>query len=335
MSVIFSDGFDHYTTAIQKWTSGNGTISSTFGRNGNGIAPNTGLNKQVAASQEHATMTVGCAIKRGGGSGQVLIVFLSDSGVTTHLTIRVTGTGEIQAFRGTTAGTQLGSTVSAGTIPESVWKYIEVKAVLHDTTGSVEIRVDGNSTPVLSVTNQDTKNGGTKTVFDTVQLTFAVSSPNFDDVYVTNGAGSVNTGFLGDVKIETLFANGAGTTTGLTPSTGSNFQTVDETAPNTTDYSGSATNDLYDTYAFGNLATAAGTIFAVNIYAYAAKSDAGAKGGAIMIRSGGTDYEKTDNALATGFQYYNDIVETDPATSTAWTISNVNAAEFGWKVKAS
>lgn len=334
MSVIFSDGADHYTTFNQKWTSGTATINSGNGRNGNGIGPSTALTKQIRATDEHATFTLGTAVRRA-TSGQVIMGLLSDSGATTHITLQVSSTGEIRVFRGTTAGTQLGSTVSAGTIPEGVWKYIELKVTLNDSTGTVEVRVDGNTTPVLNLSSQDTKNAGTKTVFDTIQLSFGVAAPAFDDIYVTNGAGSVNTGFLGDIKIETLFANGAGTTTGLTPSTGSNFQTVDETPPNTTDYSGSATNDLYDTYAFGNLATSAGTIFAVNIYAYAAKSDAGAKGGAIMIRSGGTDYEKTDNALATGFQYYNDIVETDPATSTAWTISNVNAAEFGWKVKAS
>lgn len=342
MSIIFTDGFDYYTTLTQKWTAQSGvtpSISATAARTGGqGLLFSGGgspiVQKQVVASQEHATFIVGYALMRASANA-INTIFYSDSLATTHVTVQITTNGEIKVFRGTTGGTQLGSTTSVGTVPAGSFCYIEVKVTLHDSTGVVTVRVNGAQ--VFTITGADTKNGGTKTVLDGFGLGGSAGNNFFDDLVVMNGAGSTNNDFIGDVKIETRMPSGAGNTTQLTPSSAvANWTTVDETPANTTDYNGSATNDQYDTYAMQDLATAAGVVFAVVAYAYAAKSDAGAKGGAIVIRSGGTDYEKTDNALGTGFAYLPpEIMETDPATSAAWTIAGVNAMEPGFKVKAS
>jgi len=335
--LIFTDGFDMTTTATHKWTSVAGTYASaSAARTGSAGLIAVGNNsKQVAAADEHATFILGFACQRALSGSVAEWRFLSDSLATTHITVQLDSSGQLKVFRGTTAGTQLGSTVSAGTIPVGTWVYVEIKVVLNDSTGSVVIKVNGAQ--VFSITGADTKNAGTKTVLDGFLLNGAGSNMLIDDLYLCNGAGATNNDFLGDVKVETLFPNGNGTTSQLTGSDGNstdNYLLVDETAPNTSDYNGSATNDQYDTYAMSNLVTASGTVVGLIAYAYAAKSDAGAKGGAIMVRSGGTDYEKTDNALGTGYQYYREILESDPAGGS-WSISSVNSLEAGWKVKAS
>lgn len=335
MSLIFTDGFDHTNVGTHKWTSIGGTYASgSAARTGSAGLIATGSNtKQVAASDEHATFVLGFALQRTASGATAEWRFLSDSLATTHITVQLDSSGQLKVFRGTIAGTQLGSTVSAGTIPVGAWVYVEIRVTLSDSTGAVAIYVNG--TQVFSVAGQDTKNAGTKTTLDGFSLFGGGSAVWIDDLYLCNGAGSTNNNILGDVKIETLYPTGAGNTTGLTPSAGSNWQNVDESPPSATDYNGSATNDAYDLYAMGDLATASGTVYGLTIYAYAAKSDAGAAGGAIMLRSGGTDYEKTDNALGTGYQYYKEILETDPATSAAWTIAGVNALQTGFKKKAS
>jgi len=336
--LIFTEGFDHTTTGTHKWTAIAGTYASaTAVRTGTNGMIATGVNsKQVGASEEHATFILGFAAQRAVSGSTAEWRFLSDSLATTHITVALDSSGQLKVFRGTTAGTQLGSTTTANTIPVATWVYVEIKVVLHDSTGSVVIHVNGAQ--VFSVTGADTKNAGTKTVLDSFVLFGGGSNMFVDDLYLCNGAGSTNNDFLGDIKIETLFPNGNGTTSQLTGSDGNstdNYLLVDETTPNTSDYNGSATNDQYDTYAMSNLVTASGTVYGVVIYAYAAKSDAGAAGGAIMLRSGGTDYELTDNALGTGYQYYREVKELDPNTSAAWTISATNSVEVGFKKKAS
>lgn len=338
MSIVFLDGFDHTTTGTHKWTSITGTYASaSAARTGSAGLIATGTNtKQVASASEHATLIWGMAFQRVASGSIAEWRFLSDSGATRHITVSLDASGQLSVFRGTTAGTQLGSTTSANTIPVGAWVYVEIKVTLNDSTGVVTIKV--NNAQVFTISSADTKNAGTKTVLDTISINGAGSNILVDDLYVCNGAGSANNDFLGDCKIETLFPNGNGNTSQLTGSDGNstdNYLLVDETAPNTTDYNGSATNDQYDTYAMSNLATGSGTVFGMAIYAYAAKSDAGTAGGAIVVRSGGTDYELTDNALGTGYQYYTEIKETDPATSAAWAISAVNSMEVGFKKKAS
>ena len=334
MSVIFSDGWNDHTTNTQKWTTGAGVISGSSARTGSGgYQLSSSTTKQVDhVADEHATFIWGMAARRG-VNGTIEMRFLSDSLATTHVTVQITTSGEIKVFRGTIGGTQLGSTTDANLVPASVFTYIEAKVTLSDTVGVVTVRVNG--VEEFTISSADTKNAGTKTVLDGIGMATVAFSADIDDLVLMNGAGSTNNDFIGDVAIETIYPTSAGTTTGLTPSAGSNWQNVDDVPPNTTDYNSSATDELYDTYNLGSLVRTVGTIYAINIYAYAAKSDSGTKGGAIMLRSGGTDYEKTDVALATSFDYQNDIIEVDPATSVAWTIANVNALEAGFKVKAS
>ena len=336
MTIIFTDGFDYYTTILQKWSNSGSSIGNV-GRTGTGGLTQDGnvTSKQVLVAQEHATFIWGLAVKRG-TNGTFEMRFYSDALATQHVTVQVTTTGEIKVFRGNTGGTQLGSTTASGLVPSGSYTYIEAKAVLSDTVGAVTVRINGAQ--VFTVTGADTKNGGTKTAFDGIGMAITNATADVDDLVLMNGAGSANNDFIGDVKIETLYPTGNGTTSGLTGSDGNstdNYLLVDERPPNTSDYNGSATDDLLDTYAMGDLTTLSGTVYGAVAYAYAAKSDAGTKGGAIMVRSGGTDYEKTDNALGTSYVYYNEIMEQNPNTSTAWTIATINSVELGYKVKAS
>ena len=330
MSLIFTDGFDYLDTLALKWNATPGSRDTGNSRTG-AASCSVGLpgTKQVAAADEHATFTLGMAVYVAAGRGMEMAL-LSDSLATTHVTLRAVAGSNITVYRGTSGGTLLGTASYA--LLASTWTYIELKVVLHDSTGSVNVQVNGAS--VLSLTNIDTKNGGTKAVFDGFSVTYVGNTINIDDLYLTNGAGSANTGFLGDIKIETILPSGAGNSTQLTASAGSNYQCVDDVPQNTSDYNGSASPGQFDTYAMGNLSTAAGTVYGINVFGYCAKSDAGAKSGALVVRSGGTDYEQATFALGTSYAYANKVLETDPATSAAWTISNVNALEAGFKVKS-
>lgn len=78
------------------------------------------------------------------------------------------------------------------------WRYYEVRVRMHDTAGSVELRIDGDL-QIFNV-NLDTRNGGTKVVYDTVRLNSGRPGATtfFDNVYVTTGAGAL---FKGDIRL--------------------------------------------------------------------------------------------------------------------------------------
>lgn len=341
MAPLMIEGFDHYAFADmgKKWSAAvGGSFSTATVRTGTqSLAFPTSAPpiKLFSTAEEHATFIVGFAMRMtsfGAASTITLLNLLGDFGLTTHVTLGMNQLGKLSVYRGTTVGTLLGS--EAGTsIVTGAWQYIELKAVLHDTTGSVEVRVDGVA--VITLTNQDTKNAGTRTTFDTVSLVFTGGQAFvgfIDDLYICNGAGSLNNNFLGDVKVQTLYPTGAGNTTGLTPSTGANYDAVNEPSANTSDYVSSPTVTTKDTYVFGDLTVGYDPLVVQEVL-LAQKVEAGAVRTAVPVtRSAGADYDGTAKTLPTGWVMHRALLETDPATAVAWTAAGVNAAEFGVKV---
>jgi hypothetical protein len=184
-------------TSVADWT---GSITSVAGgRTGNaGRVSGSGIAAfTIPAINENATATVGFAWQVSTlAATRNIIQLASDTAATIHDTVLVNTNGSLSARLGA-AGTTHGTT-AAGLVVINTWYYIEVQVVLHDTTGQIKVRLNG--TEVLNVANTDTKNGGTKTVFDSIRL-FAGGSGSvalFDDLYITTGAGAP---FKGDTTI--------------------------------------------------------------------------------------------------------------------------------------
>jgi hypothetical protein len=338
MTLLFVDGFDHYAAAdtLKKWTSGTNAAMST-GRLGVGqcaawTTNAAGVSKSIPSVP--ATIIVGFAVNCTAldiGNG---FLGLSDASNTRHLTLTMTAAGEINVYRGALA-TLLGTT-SGADLSASEWNYIEIKATIHDTTGSVIVRV--NNVAVLTLTNVDTRNAGTAVVgiITTINRGTGITT-YFDDLYVCDTAGSApNNDFLGDCRVDTIYPNADGAYSAFTPSTGSTHYTlVDESTPNTSDYNdGAAVNDR-DSYAFGDLsALTSQTVYGVQVNAAINKDDAGAKSAATFARSVSTNTDGASAALGTSQSYLSQIFEQDPNAAAAWTEATVNAAEFGVKVTA-
>ena len=159
-----------------------------------------------------------------------------------------------------------------------------------------------------------------------------VGASNYDDFVVTDGT------LLGDVRVDAIFPNIDGNYSQFTPSTGtSHYQLVDETTPNTSDYNTStATLNDRDSYGMGNLTSlVSNTIHGVQVVAAAARTaDTGSRGLATFIRSGSTNLDGTSKLQLASQAFTTQISETDPNTSSAWTLSGINAMEVGAVVKA-
>lgn len=288
------------------------------------------LQKSIDAQQ---TWTVGFAFKCASlpsTSGDIIALM---DGAVVHVTLRLTTAGALAVTRN---GTVLGT--SANVISAGSYFYIELKAKIDDSTGTYDVQVNGGN--VLTGTGADTRNAGNATA-DTVRIGINLVAGNFsstldfDDLYICDGQGSTNNTFLGDVRVDAYLPAGAGNSTQLTASAGSNYQCVDDSTPNgDTDYVQSATTSQKDTYDFTNMSHTPSTIFGVQILMSAKKDDAGTRSIAAVTRSAGSDTDGTTQALSTSYVYYREIRETDPNGPAAWTKTSFNAAEFGVKVAA-
>lgn len=339
MSLIFCDGFDDGLTLLGKWNAFTGvTTGASYGRNNSGLRftdESHFATRLFAAAEEHATMTVGFAYRLVTAANNLERSFLSlnsDTGATAHvvLTLLDDGSNRIRVNRG---GIVL-ATLSTSLVLNQ-WYYIELKATLHDTTGAIEVRVNGQT--MYQASNIDTKNGGTKTVFDSVSVSSGTynGTSHMDDLYVCNGAGSTNNSFLGDLAIETVYPDGNGNSSQFVGSDGNsvdNYQLVDEAAPSTTDYVVGATVGNKDTYTFGSMVRTTGPIAGVMVSSYANKTDAGARTIRNIARSGGSEVQGAQTGLATTWVPISSTYNTDPNGGGAWTIASVNAAEFGVEV---
>lgn len=272
----------------------------------------------------------------------MLAIFESDNGATTHVTVvMVPATGVLTVYRGTAAGTVLGSTTLSGAaIATSTWGYWEVKCILSDTVGEVHVRYNG--TAVLDLTGQDTKNAGTKTVIDTVcyPMGAGTGAPtmNTDDFYVVTGTGTPND-FLGDCKVQTLYPTGNGDFSQMLGSDAdsvNNYALVNETgAPVTTSYVEDSTAGDRDFYQMGDVALAAtATILGVQVTGWCSNADGGSGRSAILgVRQGSTEALSANQALtAATFLAVRGVFTADPATGAAWTQAGVNSAQAGVQV---
>jgi hypothetical protein len=337
MALVFCDGFDHYTTSLftTKWDarggSGDLTIGTSYrrGSTGQGLwwRYNSGEPNFRKDLPSNATYTFGLALQPVASIGaDDPLISLRESG-TTHISLQYDSSNHLKVVMGASTVLGTGSTV----LQVSTWYYVELKVTINDSTGSFELRINGQTE--TSGSGVDTRNGGTGVIDNIYFTTAQFSSQYMDDFYVCDGSGSVNNSFLGDIKIETLYPSGAGTTTQFTPSTGSNYQNVDETTPNDdTDYNYTSTTGNKDTYAYADLATTAGIVYGVQQLIYARKDDAGTRTIAPVARSGGTDYDGSTVSLLDTYTYFRSVRDVNPNTSSGWTISEVNGAEFGVKL---
>ena len=349
--LIFSESFDHWPTDahLRKWTdeftndivieAGEGRFST---RGGHVLNPSSNFANPCGIQRtipESATYIVGFAFRPGLTNGTNPIIGFRYFN-TTQVDVRfASGTNLLSVTRN---GTTLETGTTALTL--DVWYYIELKATIHDTTGSYELRINGVTE--ASDTNVDTNAQG----FANINQLMLGSITNvntqqtlgyYDDLYlcdtVDSGVGGVpNNDFLGDVKVVAIFPNGNGNSSQFDGSDGNstdNYLLVDEQDwDSDTTYVESNTATEKDTYAYSDV-TGTGTVYGVHILPGARKTDAGTRSGVTVARLSGTETDGPVFAPGVSYQYWADIREAKPGGGS-WSIANVNSAEFGVKVNS-
>jgi len=222
----------------------------------------------------------------------------------------------------------------------STWNYIEVKVTISDSIslGDFQIKVNGSTWLNLAATT-DTKNTANNTI-NSLQIGGNSSAGNLyiDDLYILNTSGSKNNTFLGDVKVKTLYPNGNGNVSQFDGSDGNqvdNYLLVDEAQDDSdTTYIESDVVSELDQFTFEDLGETPDTIYGVGARLVAKKTNSGTRDGRASCRRLSTNYEGDTFNPSTDYEAHDYIWEDDPSTTSAWTGTGLNAAEFGIKVQA-
>lgn len=339
MTLLLTEGWEtHSTTDVvvgpaKKWTNFSGEIRTDQAKTGTTSMRQYNLYKTVAPADEHAKFIAGAAIYPNYNNAIQLISFYSDNGTTLHTSVyrKVGGALELRV-----GGTIVATTSDTPTA--SGWHYIELVATLADAGGTINCYVDSNPTPVLSYTG-DTKNGGTKTVFDHFYFN-GTGYAWIDDIYLSNGAGPAPyNDRLGELRCYPLRPNGNGAVNQAIGSDGdsvNNYLLVDEASVslNTGDWTQIMTDGDMDLYTLSDLSIVSGQIANVEVAQYAQKTDAGAKSIRQIIRTNSSNFAGNDQALVTNSYIpvrYN--WKTNPDTGAPWTIAEINALQAGWEAR--
>lgn len=352
--LLFTEGFDWTTTignlsTYNKWLDqlngniGNSSVNLRFGTGSGNYWNTNGANNFIRRpfGSNLASGVLGVALMCATSvnyKGNIFVLFDTTANVQMGLQLNTDGTFSV--YRTSNANI-LGTSTFA--ITGNQWCYIELKWKISDSisSGDVEVYVDG--TNILSIAaGSDTKNtanayathyalgGDTPTVGSG-----STTNKYWDDHYCIDLTGTTNNAPLGSVRVQTLFPNGNGTHSDFTGSDGNsvnNYQQVDETALNVADYNdGTAVNQI-DTYAFTDTVSTTSVVKGAQVNWIANKTDASSRSVAPVVRHSSSDYVGSNQALATNNLWYAQVYETNPGTSSGWTKSDLDAAEFGLKV---
>lgn len=240
------------------------------------------------------------------------------------------GFAAVSAYAGGTGTTAL----NAG-----IWYYIECKFVSDNSTGAVEVKVNGNTE--FTLTSLDTNQGLDNNVALVLGSNIpAVTIPaiQFDDLYICDDQGSLNNTYLGDVQVKMLAPDGNGNTSDFTGSDADstdNYLHVDDGAAPDDDssYVEDSTSANKDLYTYENLPAAAADVKAVAVKTIGKKVDVGAPDLLAVVRSNVTETDSSNLGMGVDYLARQAIYEVDPNTASAWGTAGVDAMEAGVKIE--
>jgi hypothetical protein len=296
-----------------------------------------------------------------GGSypGQPFIVALGDTvynAAGTNITTPVQQVsvlfgldGSVSAYRGGPINAQAGGTYPTDTLlaqafnvfNPNAWNFVEISTTTNGTTGALSVRVNSKAVSGLTLTGintQVTPNAYTNCVYWYCPYGSGYYSPQIDDLLLmdgTTGSGpNAFNSFQGELEVRTFAPISNGGTVQWTPISGSNYQNVDGPINNQgTIYNSSTTTGNIDIF---NMATLSGEIInvlAVQVTGSYERTGTDMHSIGQRIVSSGTVSAGGTYALVQGqYQYFSDEYPNDPATSTTWTLSGVNAILAGYSL---
>lgn len=233
--------------------------------------------------------------------------------------------GVLTARRGTTV---LASSPS-NSFPANQWNYIEVRYVPHNTTGIVQVRINGS---LVIDYSGDTTDG------DALCWGFKINGNNrssvpifFDDIVINNTSGTANTSWPGQPRLIALRPAGAGLSTGMSRGgldLGANWRNARNDSHDLAFVQSDATGEK-DLYALETADLPVGAVINNVIAQVRARVEAGSGTLKVTANSNGTESQGAAETLGAGWKFYQHCMAVNPADSLAWEEADLTNLQAG------
>jgi hypothetical protein len=347
MSILFVDGCDWYATSgdiIKKWSNIDGSIalSTSTGRfgggtlkiNGVGIGGQSGFRGPIGlfnfGTYPQGRFGFSFKIIAGSGPCSFAAVQLASNAISSNdqlLGLRISG------VVANVCNAVTPTTHSSINVNDNAWHWIEVG--FNQSTLAVTVYVDGVTNFTFTATSSQID-----VTYDTISLssTASGSSPDlsFDDIIIwQNDSLGLTTSPIGLQRIYTEYPTSDSTQADFTRSTGTTgFNLINDVGDGDSSYIESAVSNNKDLYNYGPITSNPDIlgVTAVVINNYAKNPGSGTINYEAAVKSGATSANGTSKSLGGSYTLYQDVFMQDPNTSAAWTLTNLNNAQFGVKV---
>lgn len=343
MSLLFLDSFDHYTNLNDKWDAqffgSNIVATQAAGRFVDGalsIKGSGGGGWRDKSLPNSVELIAGFAWNNTAGDSfdgifKFVDNFSAESLFATLVIDTSSGVGTL-TYNGNTA------TTSTGVFTGSVWQHVEMRVLMSDTVGVLQIRRNG--VEVASVTGIDTRPASV-THFTAFRVEADSNSQNhhMDDLYIVDALTANNNTYLGDSRITVLRPKDDGLVNNFLPvGEANNWETVDELLNDgdTTYVEAGAelAREAYQNKTFTDVGVTPGVIFGVQVVNAAKKTDAGRLDYLDQMIINGTTYDNGVDIISTSGTYKMTrfIRDTDPSDDATWTEAKVDITGSGLEI---
>jgi hypothetical protein len=351
MALLFIDGFDHYDPQALDalgdplLARGKAAYLSRYATRIPGRRPASwalrlpqgnggGYVKNLEAGV--TSMLVGAAIRVSpfdAGSGiEPVLMGIRDTSTQVLYLVKLGDDARLRLYRrdGTNGWDQLLS-ASVSTAAHRGWHYLEFLLTQSSGAGTVQVRLNGSI--AINLTGQNTQYGAGPllTAFlGAVPSQAALAAVDIDDFYMADTSGTINNTFLGDVRVDLLLPNEAGTLNQFspTPSGATPWQIAadnDEATLLTATAAGQR-----QSFGFAALPTmSTPAICGVQVTSLARKTDAGSTTMKALAVSGASTSTSAAINLQEQAAWNTAVIERNPNGAAVWTEATLNAAEFG------
>jgi len=346
MAWLVGDSFDFWSnlpnmglpgTSWATVTTGTFSSSTRFGV-GQSLASDGGGNINVVTKTFTNSTTVfinfawmSTTAFTAGGTTQRAGFTLLESG-TAQVSFAIRSGGDMVLTSSTLGAGSILATSSAQTIiSASVWNQYQVKIVISNTVGSVEVRLNGDTSPVWTATGLNTRNGTANSYCNSLRLGNAIAvNSQFDDFYIFNDQGAAPNNWEGDVRALQLMPVSDATVT-WTPKTGvDNWAMVDELVNDgDTTYVSTDTPGHQDYYGVHTLTVSPFNIVAVQTKMITRMDDTGPHQVCFNVKSGTVVTPSSTLSVSSTYTWIELVNSTDPNTGSAWTPTAVNTCQIG------
>jgi hypothetical protein len=337
MALQFFTGFDYFNeTQVQRvWSYYNNGVSVAPGRFlGRAWQWNNQSGYLSTTIPNASTVIIGMAFLLTGADPTNPFLVFQDATANinepiTQIDLRVTSDAGFQITRNGT----LIATSSPGIFTFGFWNYIEVKVHINESSGTIQIKVNGQTYFTQTSINTQYTGNSYVNMFRVQSFASTGYTITIDDLYICDDTTFINNDFRGECRIQTQYPTANGDTNNFEAvGAVSNWQCVDATISNdgTTYVRDGQIGDI-DDYVMGTISLT-GAIYGVQVNVTNRKDDVGSRNMTPIIKSGGTFF--TGNTFQCGSDYNiaRTIWQQEPKNIANWTNSSVNALTVGLKI---